>query len=109
MQIAKYITWAIVMFFSITWTWGFMRSVELRLKSTVVSIVFWWIEILTVMAGAFAVFHLLWLMPLSLFVPVPISNAEILTRPPGSVVRIFVKSALVIAIPFGVLIAQSHA
>jgi hypothetical protein len=104
MEIAKWITWAVVLFFAVSWTYGAVRYEQYRLKATIVSMALWWIEIFISATGAFLVFHLIWLMPLSLMVPLPISSAEQIQNPPGSVTRMLIKSAAVMALPVAVLL-----
>lgn len=104
METMKWITWAVVLFFALSWTFGVIRHQQFRLKATVVSMVFWWIEIFIAMAGGFVVFHLLWLMPVSLIVPMQVGNADQLKAPPGSVARIFFKSLLFLSVPIAGLL-----
>ena len=104
----KAITWGVVLYFAITWTLGVVRHEQYRLKSTVASIALWWIDIILVFFGSFTVYHLSWVMPLTLFVAGSIGTLE-LFNPPSSVIRIFVKSFLILAIPVGVLIWWSLA
>lgn len=91
-----YITWGVVLFFACSWTFGLIVRPDFRLKSTIVTLVYWWTTIGLVALSSTSVFHLLWLMPLALFVPMVIMHAEISTKFHASVGSIFVKSLFVI-------------
>ena len=69
MEFLRYLVWGLAFFFAIGWTIGWLAKPYGQLKSTVVTILFWWAEILGVLATSVSVLHLLWLMPLSLILP----------------------------------------
>lgn len=97
-----YVLWAVVLFFACAWTFGLLFNPSMRLRSTIVTVVYWWICIGLAAASQFSPWHLLWLMLLSLVVPMFFMMA-------GSVVRIFVASALLIGPAVGALIYFSGA
>lgn len=67
---ARYIVWALAAFFAFGWTLGVVLKPLEQLKSTPPTVLFWWGFIGLALAGTLSVYHLIWLMPLSLFVPV---------------------------------------
>jgi hypothetical protein len=69
MEFLRYLVWGLALFFAIGWTLGLLAEPYGQLKGTVVTIIFWWVEILGVVATDVSAFHLLWLMPLSLILP----------------------------------------
>jgi hypothetical protein len=84
------IIWIAVLFFSGTWTIGLITQPNMRMKNTIVTVVYWWIEIFLAYQSSYDVVHLLWLMPLSMAVPF----LFILTR---SVLIMFIQSAVILA------------
>jgi hypothetical protein len=87
-----YITWGAALFFAVTWTAGLMLRPDFRLKSTIATITLWWLWIALAALRVISVFHLLWLMPLSLLVPTGVMVEEIGTKGKASVVSITLKS-----------------
>jgi len=81
-----------------------MLNPSMRLKSTVVTVLHWWALIAFALFGAFKVWHLFWLMPLAVFVPIMVMSAQIeaslTTNTPG----IFTKTFAVLAIAVGLLL-----
>jgi hypothetical protein len=68
---------------------------EHRVKSTVVSVIHWWISIAIVVFSGLTVYHLFWIMPLTLVVSVIALNME-MRRFRVNVGTIFLKVAAVI-------------
>lgn len=92
-----YVLWAAVLFFAGSWTLGLLMNPRMRLKSTIVTVLYWWICIGFAATSQFSPWHLLWLMPLSLVVPM-------LFMMTGSVVAIFIASAIIIGPAIGALL-----
>jgi hypothetical protein len=67
-QIGEWITWGVALFFAGSWTFGMLASPEFRLKANVAAVLFWWGSIAFVLLTGASVFHLWWLMPMSLLV-----------------------------------------
>lgn len=65
----SYIVWGLVLFFAGSWTFGFIIRPDFRLKSTMVTLIYWWTFIGLVFLLDLSVYHLLWLMPLALIIP----------------------------------------
>ena len=67
-----YLHWAVLaiaLFFAGSWTLAVAFRRDFRLKSTLVTMPFWWAFIACAFTGIINALHLLWLMPLALFVP----------------------------------------
>ena len=75
----SYIVWGLVLFFAGSWTFGLIVRPDFRLKPTVVTLIYWWGFIGLVFLSDISVYHLLWLMPLSLFIPAVLMQVEIST------------------------------
>jgi hypothetical protein len=58
--------WGAALFFACTWTIGTYISPRHRMKSTVVSLVYWWAAIAIIAALRLHPAHLIWFMPLTL-------------------------------------------
>lgn len=69
-----YVVWAAALFFAVSWTLGIAVRPDFRLKSTIVTLVLWWAAI-GLAAVTFSAWHLLWLMPLAVFVPASIMQS----------------------------------
>jgi hypothetical protein len=104
MTALTYITWGAVLFFAVTWTAGLLLRPDFRLKSTVATIILWWLWIALAACRVISVFHLVWLMPLSLLVPTGVMAEEIGTKGSCSVVSITMKSLFLWPIVRGVLL-----
>jgi hypothetical protein len=89
------VLWIVALFFAGGWSFGLIALPDQRVKSTVVSVVYWWVEIATVFLAGLHPAHLLWLMPLALFIPMIVMQSLLLT-PNNTVGRIFVLSGVVL-------------
>jgi hypothetical protein len=69
MHLIEYAAVAAALFFAATWALGLALRPEQRLKSTVVTVAYWWLALLLVLGGMFNVLHLVWLFPFALAVP----------------------------------------
>jgi len=104
--VLKYFVWAAAFFFAGSWTFGLVHRPDFRLKSTICTLVFWWAEIGLALAGAYSHFHLLWLMPLSIFVPtwaMLTDLANFARGPRTSISSILIKSAFILSPAVGLL------
>lgn len=70
MQYLGYAVWAVAVFFAFGWAFGLVASPRNRLGSNILTVILWWAAIAACAAGAFSVFHLLWLFPVFLVLPV---------------------------------------
>ena len=91
-----YVIWIVALFFSISWSLGLFVQPNLRLKSTIVTLVYWWLIIGIVFLLEFSVYHLIWLMPLALFVPLIFMQTKVLSQRYTSTVSIFIKSLFIL-------------
>lgn len=89
------VLWAIALFFAASWLFGLLIRQDLRLKSNVVTVAYWWVEIAIVFFAGLHPAHLLWLMPLALIVPSLIMT-NLLLSGHNTVGTIFVASGFVI-------------
>lgn len=99
-----YIAWALVLFFAGSWTFGFISRPDFRIKSTLVTLIYWWLAIVLVMVINISVYHLFWLMPLALIFPAVFMQAEISATSRSGLGSIFFKSLFIIGPAFGALI-----
>ncbi len=67
--ILKILVYVLAIFFAFGWTFVLWRQPSQRVISTIVTVLYWWMEIVLALLNKFNAFHLLWLMPLSLFLP----------------------------------------
>src|SRR5262245_3537688 len=104
MTIFSYVVWGAAFFFAGSWTFGLAVRPDFRLKSTIASLIFWWLEIALAIFGLFSHFHLLWLMPLSILLPGAVMQTEIRTSLASSVPTIFLKSSLLIGPTIALLV-----
>ena len=74
MYLIEYATVGLAVFFAATWVLGLALRPEQRIKSTVVTVTYWWVSLLLSLAGAFNVLHLLWLFPFALAVPATVQG-----------------------------------
>jgi hypothetical protein len=95
---------AVVLFFAGSWTFWLLVSPHMRLTNRIVSVTYWWIAIGFALASAFSVWHLLWLMPLALIVPILYTQAQSASARRTDASAIFVKSAFVVAPAIGALV-----
>ena len=107
MAILKYITWGVALFFAGTWTIGLFHRPDFRLKSNIVTVLFWWIEIGLVVLGFYSVLHLFWIMPLSVVIPGYFERMEFGTRLYASAGSVFTKSSIPLGIAICILIYLS--
>ncbi|WP_348739163.1 hypothetical protein [Pseudomonas rhodesiae] len=91
----RYVAWAVILFFAVSWTFGLLVAPQHRVKSTVVALIHWWISIAVVVFTGLSVYHLFWLMPLTLVVSMVALNME-LRKFRANVGTIFLKVAVVI-------------
>ena len=103
----SYITWGLVLFFAGSWTIGLIVRPDFRIKSTIVTLIYWWAIIGLVFLSSISVFHLLWLMPLALVIPMILMQTEISTKLQANVASIFVKSLFLIGPAVGALLYWS--
>ena len=89
------VLWAIALFFAASWTFGLIVRPDYRLKNTVVTVAYWWLEISIVYFAGLHPAHLLWLMPLALIVPKVVMTNLLLTAQ-NTVGTIFMLSGVVI-------------
>ncbi len=90
-----YVAWAVILFFAVSWTFGLVVAPQHRVKSTVVALAHWWISIAVVVLTGLSVYHLLWILPLTLVVSMVALNME-LRKFRANVGTIFLKVAVVI-------------
>lgn len=102
-----YALWVVVFFFSASWTLGLVINPSMRIKSTIVTIVYWWSSIGFALASLFSPWHLLWVMPLALIVPTILMQVEMSSSFRTSVSSIFLKSLFIFAPVVGALIYLS--
>ena len=69
MAALQWLVYGIALFFAGTWTFAVMFRPAGQLKSTLVTLPYWWIGIAMAIAGLIGPFHLLWFMPVALAVP----------------------------------------
>jgi hypothetical protein len=100
MNALGHVAWALSLVFAASWTFGLIIRPDYRLKSTVATVLFWWTRIATVFISELPVFHLLWLMPLSLLIPAIIMSGNLRTP----FVAILVWTGLIIVPALGVLV-----
>jgi hypothetical protein len=62
-----FVIYGLAFFFAITWTGALIMIPSNRLICSVVGVFYWWVAIIGSFILDFNYFHLLWLMPLSLF------------------------------------------
>ena len=103
----SYIVWGLVLFFAGSWTFGLIVRPDFRLKSTIVTLIYWWAFIALVFILGISVYHLLWLMLLALFIPMMLMQAEITTKLHANVGSIFIKSLFLIGPAIGALLYWS--
>lgn len=99
-----YVLWTIVFFFSVSWTLGLIINPSMRVKSTIATIIYWWISIGLALESTFNPWHLLWLMPLELIVPVIFMYFEMASKSRASVTSVFYQSFIIIGPVLGLLI-----
>lgn len=109
MEILKYITWGLALFFAGGWTFGLIVRPIGQLKCNYATVIFWWAEIVLAAFGSFNVFHLLWLLPLTLLIPWEVQKVGLRARlrtgiVPESIMVIFIKSAVPIGVALVALI-----
>ena len=102
-----YIVWGLVLFFAGSWTFGLVARPDFRLKSTIVTLIYWWGFIGLVFLSGLSVYHLLWLMPLALIIPGVLMQTEISTKLRANVGSIFIKSLFLIGPAVGALLYWS--
>ena len=88
----RIVLWVIAIFFAASWLFGLIVRPDYRMKSTVVTVAYWWLEIAIVYFAGLHPAHLLWLMPLALIVPA-VTMTSMLHRSVGT---IFAVSSVVI-------------
>ncbi len=103
----SYIVWGLVLFFAGSWTFGLVVRPDFRLKSTIVTLIYWWAFIGLVFLSDLSVYHLLWLMPLALIIPGVLMQTEISTKLRANVGSIFIKSLFLIGPAVGALLYWS--
>lgn len=69
LEVGRYVVWALALFFAGSWAFGLVVSPRNRIGSTILTVLVWWACMAAAAAGAFSVFHLLWMFPLALVVP----------------------------------------
>jgi hypothetical protein len=102
-----YVAWGLVIFFAASWTFGLIVRPDFRLKSTMVTLIYWWPTIGLIALSSISVYHLFWLMPLALIIPMVLMQAEIATKLRVNVGSIFVKSLFLMGPAVGALIYWS--
>ncbi|KPY89754.1 Unknown protein sequence [Pseudomonas syringae pv. spinaceae] len=89
-----YAGWAVVLFFAIGWAFGLIVNPQFRLKTTVVTVMHWWIAIGAALVFGIKVWHLFWVMPLILVASMIIGTA-MLARQPPRVMSMFIATAVI--------------
>lgn len=89
-----YVVWIAAFFFAGSWTFGVILNPGMRLKSTLVTIAYWWISIVMALISLFSAWNLLWLMPLAVLVPMLAMHAEISSSLRTYTSTIFMKTGL---------------
>jgi len=107
-QVLTYVAWGAAFFFAGSWTFGLLVRPDYRLKSTVASLLLWWLEIGLALLGFYSPLHLFWLMPISLFLPNAYMQAEIRSRLESHLSTILLKSSVIIGPVLGLLIYFSR-
>ena len=69
MSAFSYVLIAIAAFFAISWTLGVVTRPDYRLKSTLVTLMFWWLSLLISVFDGMSAFHLIWFFPIALIIP----------------------------------------
>lgn len=62
-----YVIYGLAFFLALSWTWALISTPSSRLICTIIGVFYWWATIIGSFVLHFNFFHLLWLMPLSLF------------------------------------------
>ena len=102
-----YLVWAAAFFFAVSWTFVLLAKPHHRVKSTVVTVIYWWIGIGLCLAGLFSPWHLLWVMPLAVVVPMIAMYMELASTFSPTAPSIFIKTALVLGPSMAALIYWS--
>ncbi len=105
MEYLEYIVLGIALFFAGSWTLLLIKRPNSRVRSTIVTVMYWWLAI--GLCGFFSVFHLLWFMPLAAFTPMIIMIGSYKFGYQNSVLSIFIKSLLVLGSALAVLLYWS--
>jgi len=100
----EYFVWGLAMFFAASWTFGLIMRPDFRLKSTIVTIAYWWLIIGLAILASISVYHLFWLMPVALLVPMLLMQVELSRTLRVSVGGIFIKSLFIIGPAIGAVI-----
>ena len=87
MEIMDIIILVVALFFAGSWTFGLLSTPNTT-PPTKVTVLYWWIEILIAFLDGYSALHLLWLMPLSIFVPTILMTRGVFTT--------FLKSSLIL-------------
>ncbi len=97
------VLWIAALFFAGSWTFGLLVRPDYRLKSTVVTVAYWWVAIAIVFLAELHPAQLLWLMPLVLVIPAQIMQ-QLLLSSANTVGTIFILSGAVIGPALAVLL-----
>jgi hypothetical protein len=87
-----YIAWGLILFFAGSWAFGLILRPDFRVKSTIAALIYWWIFIGLVILSDLNVYHLLWLMPLTLFTTMFVMTTNLR----AGVTSIFIKSLFLV-------------
>lgn len=69
MDILRWLIYGVALFFAIGWTYALVRRPDFRLKSSLVTVPYWWVGIGLAFTEVMSPFHLLWFMPIALGLP----------------------------------------
>ena len=102
-SVFDWLVFGIAFFFAGSWTFGLSIRPDMRLKSTVVTVILWWPLIASAFLELFPSFALLWLMPLALLIPAFLGMSAV--RIGGtSTSAIFILSTLVLIVPYSLTV-----
>ena len=104
MAVLTYIAWGLAFFFAGSWTIGIVMY---RVKSNIVTVLLWWIEIGLAGLGFYSAVHLFWLMPMSVAIPWQLESIEMRTHVYARIGSIFIKSAIPLGVAIAVLVYLS--
>ena len=65
----NYAIWALAIFLAGSWTFGLVVSPRNRIGSTIVTVILWWLLLVTSFSGDLPAWHLLYAFPAALLLP----------------------------------------
>ena len=101
-----YVVWAAALFFAVSWTIGVAIRPDFRLKPTIVTLCLWWASI-SLAAFSYSPWHLLWLMPIAVFIPAAIMQSMLASAGRVKLLGLFITSLIWFVPIFGALLYWS--